>query len=122
VVVSRHQTAPAVPQGPVSWESLAQAMRLKGYTDTEIVDLMVLATKPQEATTTATLITVQEFCEKYGASYTAVMNWIYRGRISEKGRSPFSAPGGGKVLIDEDEALEYMKHGRSKGGRPKKRG
>ena len=65
------------------------------------------------------LITLAEASQEYDIPISRLKGWILNGRLERKGRERFSAPGGGKVLVDR-EAVKYLKLYPPANGRPKK--
>lgn len=65
-------------------------------------------------------ITIEEAARQYGIPEGTIRRWLVKGHLHEIGRIRYSAPGGGKVLVDAEEVRELADN-RPKLGRPKKR-
>lgn len=54
----------------------------------------------------------------YGIHLRTLHNWVRTGRITEMGRLKARAPGGGYIVVWEQDLIDYIKAPRNKGGRP----
>lgn len=64
------------------------------------------------------LATLKEMSIKYGMPYGTLLYWAQIGRLQIKGREPFSARGGGKLLVDELEVVKLKSHPPRRGRPP----
>ena len=67
------------------------------------------------------LIDVPSAGRKYNLNRGTLRNWLVKGKIKVKGRLKGSATGGGFLLVNESELMEYISKPRQVGGRPRKR-
>ena len=61
-----------------------------------------------------------KYSAEYGVSEGAMRQWVNRGRVAKAGRVKAPARGGGYLVVDEHELVEFMAQPRNKGGRPRK--
>ena len=92
-------------------ERQVQVLR-EGGTPEELIEKMVVASEE-------TLITLEEASETYSIPYGTLLRWLHVGRLVEKGRQKFAAPGGGKVLVSGDD-VDYLAKNPPRSGRPRK--
>ncbi len=52
------------------------------------------------------LISLRDAAEKYGLVLGTLQTWVKRGHLLIKGRERFHAPGGGKILVDEQNVAQ----------------
>ena len=97
--------------GLVPLDVLVKAMEEAG-TPQEVIETVVLAIEPK-------LITIEAAAEKFQMGVHTIHTYLKRGHLEEKGRQKFAAPGGGKILIDENELVALLEHP-PKPGRPRK--
>ncbi len=100
-----------VPERLVRLTQVAQCLRDRGLPE-EVIQDLVTATEPN-------LITLEEASEKYTLRPDRIRMWIRRGHLEEGGRQRFHAPGGGKILVNEDD-IAHLCANPPKDGRPPK--
>ena len=61
-----------------------------------------------------------KYADEYGVSEGAMRQWVNRGRVAKAGRVKAPARGGGYLVVNENELVEFMGQPRNKGGRPPK--
>ena len=66
------------------------------------------------------LIDLPSATRKYNINKETLRYWLLKGRIRTLGRLKAPANGGGYLVMDEEELVNYMSAPRQKGGRPKK--
>jgi hypothetical protein len=75
------------------------------------------AQERQAAESSKPLITLAEASQASGIKLSTLYNYLHEGKLTERGRDPYPAPGRGKVLVDPDEVSSLPRRSR---GRPKK--
>ena len=65
------------------------------------------------------LIDVPSARTKYGVPTPTLRAWIRKGRVTAVGRLKAPAPGGGFLVVNEEDLLAYMNGPRNRGGRPR---
>ena len=66
------------------------------------------------------LITLPDAAKKFDIPKSRIREWALKGQIKTFGRLRGRAPGGGFLVLMEEEVAEHIKKPLSKGGRPKK--
>ena len=65
------------------------------------------------------LITLEEAVQQFAVSIGRLNTWIAREHLQVKGRQPFPARGGGKVLVDQNDVQQLVDHPPKQGRPPK---
>ena len=66
------------------------------------------------------LIDLPSASKKLGIPVRTIRSWIKRGRLTVRGRLKSPSPGGGYLVVSNDELLTFASAPRDKGGRPPK--
>ena len=66
------------------------------------------------------LIDLPSAAKKYGCTVGRLRNWVYRGKINQRGKLKASAPGGGLLLVSRSDVERALEAPQPKGGRPRK--
>ena len=66
------------------------------------------------------LVDVPTASKKYAVNTAYLRDLLRRGRLQLHGRLKASAPGGGYLVLSEQQLIDYLAMPKSKGGRPKK--
>ena len=65
------------------------------------------------------LIEIRTAAQKYGRTAHTLRDWVERGLIQSRGRLRGRAPGGGFILISEQELIAFLENPPQR-GRPRK--
>lgn len=66
------------------------------------------------------LIDLPSAMRKYDIKRPTLWSWVAKGHLKSYGRLKGSATGGGLILVNEQDLVQYMQAPKPKGGRPKK--
>jgi predicted DNA-binding transcriptional regulator AlpA len=68
----------------------------------------------------AGLIDVPTAVKQFGCQNSTLRRWIAKGLLPAHGRLRAPAPGGGYLVVSEEELVKHLSEPRKKGGRPRK--
>ena len=68
----------------------------------------------------AGLIDVPTAVKQFGCQNSTLRRWIAKGLLPARGRLRAPAPGGGYLVVSEEELVKHLSEPRKKGGRPRK--
>ena len=67
----------------------------------------------------AGLIDLPTAAKRYDLNVRTMSQWVRRGRVALRGRLRAPKPGGGYLVVCEDELVTFIQRPKNKGGRPR---